>query len=100
MAAAANIYQTREAHRENRPSGQQLHLSSQEASKTRGASSRREWRGRFCNGEFGSDCGYGDWRPSLLGVWARGSARMAALRKGGRDRVCGQRERQLNLGLV
>ena len=35
MAAAANIYQTREARRDNRPSGQQLRLSSQKASKTR-----------------------------------------------------------------
>lgn len=40
----------------------------------------------------------GDHRCQACG--ARGSAPMAALRKGGRDRVWGQRERQLNLGLV
>lgn len=39
-------------------------------------------------------------RPRCYACGARDSARMVALRKGGRDRVCGQGERQLNLGLV
>lgn len=36
MAAASNIYLSQEAQREDRPSGQQLHLSSQEVTKTHG----------------------------------------------------------------
>ena len=98
MAAAANIYQTREARRENRLWTTATFVKSRSEQNTWGHLLGGSGEGGSANAELRSERGCGDRFCCECG--ARGSAPMVALREGVRDRVCGQGERQLNLGLV